>query len=243
MGGTHYSVRSHGASLRLYSNRVFHSQWNPDRPFAGGVWDCLSLPVLHRPASLPCRAVVLGVGGGAVLRQFERLRDSAQPAIDAIGVEWDATHVDVATRWFGVPAERLVQADAVTWMRTHRDARFDVILDDLFGHADGEPVRAVPLEYDWVGTLAERLADDGLLIVNTATSRELKRAAPVFAEVGLRYGRRWTLPNYENAIGVLSRRPLHPRDWSRALDAAPLSAADRRQARTCEQQPLRGLDG
>ena len=59
-GGTRYEVRSHGASVRLYTNGVFHSQWNEGRPFAGGVWDCLSLPVLYRDPAAVRRVLVLG---------------------------------------------------------------------------------------------------------------------------------------------------------------------------------------
>ena len=70
---THYSVRSSGGSIRLYTNRVFHSQWNPRQPFAGGIWDCLSLPVLHRAAIGMRRVLLLGVGGGAVIRQLQQI--------------------------------------------------------------------------------------------------------------------------------------------------------------------------
>ena len=236
-GTTRYSVRSHGASVRLYSNGVFHSQWNPDRPFAGGVWDCLSLPVLYRDPAQIARVALLGVGGGAVLRQLSHLL----PEAGCLGVEIDPVHVRIATQWFGVDALQVRQDDAIGWLETREDAAFDVIVDDLFGHEHGEPVRAAALEFGWVDTLVRTLDRQGVLIVNAVTSRELKRAAPVFADAGLRHGSRWTLPGYENAIGVLSREPLHSRDWSRRLESAALSAADRRQARCCRVQPLRGL--
>ena len=60
---TDYSVRHHGGSIRLYSNGVFHSQWNEARPFAGGIWDCLSLPALYREPAFTQRVLILGVGG------------------------------------------------------------------------------------------------------------------------------------------------------------------------------------
>ena len=89
--GTLYSVRQSGASIRLYSNKVFHTQWNPNKPIAGGVWDCLSLPVLYRALNSSSRILLLGVGGGAVIRQLQLLTDFSE----MLAVEIDAQH------WFG----------------------------------------------------------------------------------------------------------------------------------------------
>lgn len=237
--GTHYSVRSHGQSRRLYSNGVFHSQWNAQRPFSGGVWDCLSLPVLYRQPDQTIDVLLLGVGGGAVVRQLKHLL----PDADVTGIEIDPVHIDVAHRWFGVAGSEIHEADAIAWMRNRpRRQRYDVVIDDLFGHDHGEPARAAVLDDQWVGELADALRDDGLLIVNAIDGRELQRSAPVFAASGFRYGRRWSLPAYHNAIGVFSRQPLHSREWSRRLDESNLGAAVRRQARACVQQGVRGLD-
>ena len=204
VGGTDYSVRQAGGSLRLYSNGVFHSQWNPARPFAGGIWDCLSLPSLYRERSATRRILLLGVGGGAVIRQLECLL----PFESLIGLDRDATHLQIARDWFGVADARvtLVEADAHRWLQRYRGARFDLVIDDLFGHEVGEPVRAVPLSALWVETLAAVLADDGLLAVNAISGAELKAALPGFVACGLHTGHRWTQPTYDNAIGVLHGR-------------------------------------
>ena len=61
-GGNQYEVRSAGQSIRLYKNGVFHSQWNPNRPLAGGVWDLLFIPALFADRQIS-RVLVLGVGG------------------------------------------------------------------------------------------------------------------------------------------------------------------------------------
>lgn len=234
---THYSVRQSGASVRLYSNRVFHSQWNPDRPFAGGVWDCLSLPVLYRPSDSIRRVLLLGVGGGAVIRQLQCLCDFTE----LTAIEIDEQHLDVARRWFGVDDERvdLVHADAIEWLANYDGQPFDLIIDDLFGHDKGEPLRASPLTTHWVGLLQQHLSINGLLVVNCVNSHELKQALPVFADCGLRHGYRWTLPAYENAIGVLCQQSLQARDWSRQLEAVDLGGAVQRQARAITRRPLR----
>lgn len=244
--GTRYSVRAHGGSTRLYTNGVFHSQWNAARPFAGGVWDCLSLPALYREPASVRRVLVLGVGGGAVLRQLALLL----PAMRATGVELDGVHLELARRHFGLDALdgrasfeiELVQADAVRWVAdVDVDGDFDLIVDDLYGDAGGRPVRAVPLELDWVRTLVERLAPEGLYVANAVEPREAKRAVPVFADAGLRHGAHWSQAAWDNVITVCSREPLHSREWSRRLDASALGALARRAARGIVRQPLRGL--
>jgi len=95
---THYSVRSAGESIRLYSNGVFHTQWNPRKPFAGGVWDCLSLPALYRSADNQKRVLVLGLGGGAVVQQLQWLLPDAH----ITAIEIDPIHIRVAREWFGI---------------------------------------------------------------------------------------------------------------------------------------------
>ncbi|MFK7855932.1 MAG: spermidine synthase [Granulosicoccus sp.] len=236
---THYSVRTSGASIRLYSNRVFHSQWNPNKPFAGGVWDCLSLPTLYRPADYFKRVLLLGVGGGAVIRQLQQLID-----FDTLSaIEIDEHHLHVARHWFGIDDSRvdLQHGDAIDWLINYRGQPFDLIIDDLFGHSEGEPLRACALSGDWLDALSANLKDSGLLVVNCVDSAQLKRALPEFDSVGFRYGFRWTLPTYENAIGVLSRTSLRARDWSRNLEYSELDGPTQRQARLTIRRPLRGL--
>ncbi len=239
VGGTAYSVRSHGATIRLYSNGVFHSQWNPDKPFNGGIWDCLSLPVLYRQPGVTKRILLLGLGGGAVVQQLSSL----VPFDCLTAVEIDALHIDIARRWFDVDDERveLVHDDAIAWASRYNGERFDLIIDDLFGHEQGEPVRAAPLSAEWLDLLRFHLDDSGLLIVNSVDARQLKMAASTFADVGFRYGYRWTLPSYENAIGVFSQQSLKARDWSRHLELSGLSASAQKQARATQRRPLRGL--
>ena len=68
--GKHYEVRQAGASLRLYTNGAFHSQWNKSHVFGGAVWDLLSLPVLLR-AKPPDHILMLGVGAAPVSTSYD----------------------------------------------------------------------------------------------------------------------------------------------------------------------------
>ena len=237
--GTHYSVRSSGGSIRLYTNRVFHSQWNPRQPFAGGIWDCLSLPVLHRSATGMRRVLVLGVGGGAVIRQLQQIYQ--YEAITA--VEIDALHLEVARDWFGIQSEgaSLVHDDAINWLYQYDGPAFDLIIDDLFGHSEGNPVRACALEIDWLSLLRDHLSQEGVLVANCINSRELLDALPAIGASGFSWGYRWHLPTYENVVGVFSPKTLHARQWSRKLENSELSRQSQRQARAITKRPLRGL--
>lgn len=213
--GTLYSVRQAGASVRLYSNRVFHSQWNPERPIAGAVWDCLSLPVLYRQQGELNRAALLGVGGGAVLRQLQCLRSFET----FVGIELDEVHIDIAHDWFGVDEEHasLIHDDAVGWLWRYDGEPFDLLIDDLFGHDEHEPIRAQPLTQEWIDRLAEMTSDEGLLVVNCIDRAELHRARPSFRQAGFEYGMTFSQRQYDNHIGVFSRAELDPKVWLRAL--------------------------
>jgi len=236
-GTTLYSVRGHGASVRLFSNGVFHSQWNPDRPFAGGVWDLLSLPALYREVTSARRILLLGVGGGAVIRQLQQLVEFDT----LLAVDIDPVHLQVARDWFGVCDSRveLMEADAINWVTDQSLEPFDLIVDDLFGHEENEPLRAAPLTLDWVQTLKSSLCDSGLLIVNCVDGKELKSALQTFSDAGFDYGARWSLDTYQNVIATLSTSPLHSREWSRRLDAADLTGPIKRQARAARRRPLK----
>ena len=146
--GTTYEVRSRGGAVQLYTNGVFHSQWNPRQPFAGLVWDCLSLPALYRPASHPRRVLLLGVGGGTAIRQlFSLITIRSLQAI-----EIDPIHLTVARQWFRVelPGVELIEADAIDWVQNSNRTDYDLVIDDLYGHLDSRPVRARVLTDAWV---------------------------------------------------------------------------------------------
>jgi len=125
--------------VRLYKNKVFHSQWNDTRPLSGGVWDLLFLPSLFLPADSVKRILLLGVGGGAVIRQYL----SFLTVEEVVGVELDPLHIKIARDYFGVnqPNVVLLQADAIEWVTSYRGPKFDVVIEDLFTEKEGEPVR------------------------------------------------------------------------------------------------------
>lgn len=234
--GTHYSVRSAGQSVRLYSNGVFHSQWNPTRPFAGAVWDCLSLPCLYQAPAQCQRVLLLGLGGGAGIRQLQTLVDFKHLR----AIEIDPIHIKIAKRWFGINHKNIAitEADAIVWLNKYASDGYDFVIDDLFGHSENEPMRAQALTEQWVNKLADVLNPGGTLVVNCVCRAELTAALPVFADCGFVQAYRWSLPEYDNAIGVFFRQPVSSNDWIKHLDSTDLSPDMKRAARWVIRRPL-----
>lgn len=206
---THYEVRTAGQTQRLYTDGVFHSQFNPQRAITGGVWDLLMLPALFYPAESIQRVLVLGVGGGAVIHQLQRYIKPAK----IIGIELNPVHIMLAKRYFGVTNKlaQLVEADAVKWLENYSGPPFDMIIDDLFGEEDGEPVRAIKANKDWFEKLNSHLTPEGLLVMNFISHKDLKNCAAVsYKKVSRLFNVSYqlTLTHYENAIGAFLKQPL-----------------------------------
>ena len=218
VGDTRFEVRRAGRSVRLYTNGVFHSQYNPANPAAGAVWNLLMLPAFFRPSGSVRRVLLLGVGGGAVIR----LLDHYVRPQRVIGVELDPTHLYIARRFFGVTAQRaeLIEADAVDWLRRYRGPPFDLIIDDLFGEQDGEPVRAVDADRAWLARLARNLSDDGVLTMNFVAMRSLRDACRTLQQdMPSRFAHAFglSLPTYENTVGAFVSQPTSARQLRQAL--------------------------
>ncbi len=227
-GATRYEVRTAGNSLRLYTNGVFHSQYNPRRPVSGSIWDLLMLPAFFAPQRVR-RVLLLGVGGGAVIRQ---LNDFLEPET-IVGVELDPIHLEIAERFFKVKASnvQLVQADALQWVDEYKGKRFDMIIDDLFSDADGEPQRVAAANSRWFDRLSRLLAPQGIVVSNFADANELKGCG-WFRNQRLRKrypaAFRLTAPLYQNVIGVFLRQPAESAQLRQNLISFPVLDAARR---------------
>ena len=232
VGDTLYEVRSAGATRRLYTNGVLHSQFNPKQPVTGSVWDLLMLPAFFTDPARIRRVLVLGVGGGAVLRQLRAFVDPDE----LMGVDIEKLHLSVARRHFGLTARvaTLVHADAREWLEAYDGPPFDMIVDDLFGHVDGEPERAIAMTVSWARALLQHLAPDGILVANFPDARSLGDSALV-ANPGLRnsFAARYifTTPMNENAVAAWLRFPATRQRLRERLAAVPVLDANRRSCR------------
>lgn len=173
--GRSYQVRSAGASRRLYTDGVFHSQYNPNHVLTGSVWDLLFLPSQFYGSGNLQRVLVLGVGGGAVIHMLNRF---AQPQ-QIVGVELSAVHLQVAKRYFGLnyPNLELIKANAIEWIADYDGEPFDLIIDDLYFEQAGEPQRAIGADASWFDMLTSHLTDRGLLVMNFVNYREWRDSA------------------------------------------------------------------
>jgi predicted membrane-bound spermidine synthase len=227
-GTTRYEVRSAGNSLRLYTNDVFHSQYNPMSPISGSIWDLLMLPAFFAPERVR-RILLLGVGGGAVIRQ---LNDFLQPEI-IVGIELDPVHLEIAERFFEAtaPNVQLIQADALHWVDEYEGERFDMIIDDLFVEADGEPQRVVAANSRWFNRLTRLLGPHGIVVSNFATAHELKGCG-WFRNRRLRErypsAFRLNASLCQNVIGVFLRHPAETAQLRQNLASFPVLDAARR---------------
>ena len=85
-------MRGAGASRRLYTDGILHSQFNPRRIVTGSVWDLLWLGLYFHPRPEPQRVLLLGLGAGTVVRQLQMLFGE----LHVTAVENDPVHVRVA---------------------------------------------------------------------------------------------------------------------------------------------------
>ena len=205
----HYEVRTAGRSLRLYRNGVHHTQYNPDRPIAGSVWDLLVLPALHRPHGELREGLILGFGAGAAGRL---LRD--QLDFDRIvGIDLDPVHLSIADGFFECSEGcQLVAADAVEWLEGGGDGgRYDLIIDDLYAEEDFYPVRIAPMDLDWCHRLVDLLTPAGMLVFNLIEPGKV-RSLPPARDAALRkrfpHRRVFSIQGYENRVVAFSANPL-----------------------------------
>jgi len=175
--GVLYEVRSAGNSLRLYTDGVFHSQYNPKNILTGHVWDLLMIPAFFYSSSTIQRVLVLGVGGGATLHM---LRYFVAPK-KIIGVELNPVHLSVARRFFNLNHKsiELIQADAISWLENYRGEGFDMIVDDLFAEKDGEPISVVKANRKWFAGMLKHLNKNGIIVRNFLSKEELLESAGI----------------------------------------------------------------
>lgn len=169
---TYYHVSRAGNSIRLYRNKVLHSQWNPYNPVKGHIWELFLLSSLSKCDEIK-RVLVLGAGGGAVINLVHYLFKHAK--VDAIDL--DNQHLYVAKKYFKIDSARctLVQDDATKWVSRQKSNQYDLIIEDLFAEQGGVPYRAVEASSKWIKTLLGLLRKQGSLVINFADHQEWKK--------------------------------------------------------------------
>ena len=204
--GQTIEVRSAGQTRRLYVDGVLHTQHRPGAVLSGGVWDPLALSGLFAPPDTIRRVLVLGLGGGAVIPILERILKPEE----IVAIELDPLRPRLARRFFGLrtsPRRRIIEGDAIAWVRAYRGPPFQMIIDDISTEQNGEPVRAVRADATWIQSLSAILDQKGILTLNAFSRAELSQCPLFRADArSRRFGAAYRLedPRFENAIGVAS---------------------------------------
>jgi len=205
--GRTYEVRRDGEFLCLYAEGVLHTAFDETNLISGRIWDLLAMPAIALGSR---RVLALGVGGGAALRQMLELGQVT--SLD--GVDLDEVHLGIAGRHFGLDDRRvkLHHADARTFVDRSR-ATYDCIIEDVFAENHGIPLRAIRLDREWADELDERLADDGVLVVNHAGKHELRASALADESFRSRFATILSLETSTagNVVIALFRKPMDAR--------------------------------
>ena len=215
----HVRVRRTRQGVFLYVDGSCASFWRPGLDTTGGSWDLLAAPVLLAPSGRAPRVLLLGVGGGSVIRVARALR----PDADIVAVDLDAEVLAVARRDFALDAlgARIVRGDAQRLLcELPRGERFDVIIDDIYERGEADMRKPV----GWSATLRRalaRLAPEGVLVVNALDAVDARALipAPPGPVIALEHA------DYHNRILVVGRRVLSPRAVGRVLRTCPMLAA------------------
>jgi len=220
--GKQYEVRTAGQTCRLYTDGVFHSQYNPGKHLTGNVWDLLSLPSFFLEPHQVRRVLVLGVGGGAVVCQLLKW----YPDVEIVGVELDKNHITISKRFFGLNHRRftLIEDNAITWLKAYRGMAFDIVIDDLFGEVNGEPERVIEASASWVKQLARNLSAHGMLIMNFTESKDYRSNAVFHDKVlqkKFKMVYKFTTPLYENNMAVMLQISCKTNQWRKRILAMP----------------------
>ncbi|MFV2057237.1 MAG: spermidine synthase, partial [Thiohalomonadales bacterium] len=208
-----YELRTAGNSRRLYTDGVFHSQYNPKQLFTGSIWDLLTLPGLFLLDQGPLRILMLGVGGGTSILQLNTILKPSH----IVGIEWDKTHISIAKRFFGLNQHNieLIYDDAERWLRNYSGSPFDLIIDDLFCEHNNEPVRAVPANTQWFTQLLIQLSPKGLIVQNHISARSFRHCA-YFQDPSIhcqfKSAFRIHASNIDNIVGVFCKQALKKSD-------------------------------
>lgn len=221
--GKHYEVRTAGHSVRLYTDGVFHSQWNRQRPLAGHLWDLLFLPVFfHLSPDKIKDVLVLGVGGGTVINVFRHFFSACK----VVGVDLDVTHLSIAKKYFLEDFENicLKNIDAVKFVRED-NSKYDVIVEDLFlgsSKDKRDAVRPVQVDEQWLKTMTLRLKTKGLLVINFESISQLKKSLSRSRLHACGFQALYALssPRYENAIAACIKVDVSKQQFSSQLAEA-----------------------
>lgn len=139
-----------------------HATWHPRYLLTGHAWDAITAAALLQQTP-PRSLLMLGLGGGTVLRQLRFfLPDTRITAveIDPGMIRLARTHMHIDNLDL-----EIIQDDAYAFLEN--DTRtFDLIIDDLYRCGDTDVERPAPVDAPAVASIQNHLAPAGCLVMN-----------------------------------------------------------------------------
>ena len=160
-----------------------HATWTPGRVMTGYAWDALTAAALLKPGPAPRRILVLGLGGGTVIRQLRHFL----PAVRITAVDIDPGMIDLARRYMALDELdiEVVTGDAYAYCE-RTASQFDVVMDDVYLGQARDVARPETFDGRMMERLAARTARNGIVLANLVTGSGHKgvqrRARAAFRE-------------------------------------------------------------
>jgi spermidine synthase len=197
-----------------------HATWHPERLLTGHAWDAMTAACLLHPG--PIRNVLmLGLGGGTVLRQLRHLL----PAARFTAIEIDAGMIQLARDYMNLDTlqAHIVKGDAYEYLATAKKT-FDVVIDDVYRCGERDVERPSALTPARMQALKARITPGGLLVMNyvlgTGHTRAHREARAAFRETfDHTQAVRPPLSHNEALVGTFSPGTLRPSREVRMLAA------------------------
>ena len=160
-----------------------HATWHPTRLLTGHAWDAITAGTLMHPGH-PASLLLLGLGGGTVLRQIRHFL----PHIHLTAIEIDPEMIRLASVYMEL--ERLqpevIAGDAFDFL-AHDTRKYDIIIDDLYRCGEQDVERPGNVNRAYVTDLKDRLCPGGVLVMNFVLGRghqqPHRRARDAFTQI------------------------------------------------------------
>ncbi len=160
-------------------------------PYPNELWR-LGLADASQFPEVPKRMLVLGVGGGEVLRRLSEVF----PGATIVGVDIDPEIIRLAREYFSVddiPGLTLVCGDAQTFVQKER-RRFDLAVVDLYVAND---VPDFATDDAFIAELSRILRPGGRMIMNYFHAKDQERQVRMFAK---KLSKRFTKVRYQPVL-------------------------------------------
>ncbi len=148
-----------------------HATWSRNRVLTGYIWDALTAAVLLQPNPKNKRILVLGFGGGTVVRQILHFLPDAK----VTAIEIDPMMIELARTYMDTKSLRaqILLGDGYAFAAKSPPI-YDVVLDDIFLGLQTGVTRPTPLRAQDIHQTISCMKPNGLYIANMITGQNMQ---------------------------------------------------------------------